>query len=67
MSRRSNIDVDVALTSRGIATGAPGAAAAGRARAEPKREERTLLLLQGKELLLGPHRRIRGGMLQGMG
>lgn len=60
-----DVDVDVALAARGVARAA--GAAARRARAEPERQERTLLLLQRKELLLRPHRRVRGGMLQRMG
>lgn len=68
MARGRDVDVDVALAARGVgragrAARAARAAAAGGARAEAEREERALLLLQGKELLLGAHGRVRRGML----
>ena len=63
MAGGRDVDVDVALAARRVA----GAARAARgARAEPEREERALLLLQGEELLrqLRPHRRVGRGLLQ---
>lgn len=61
MSGGRDVDVDVALAAR-----ARRAAAARGAGAEPEREERALLLLQGEELLLRPHRRVGRGVLQGV-
>lgn len=69
MSSGRDVNVDVALATGRVAGRAAGAArtartaAAGRARSEPEREERPLLLLQRKELLLGAHRRIRRRLL----
>lgn len=63
MAGGRDIDVDVALAARGVAARAGRAAAAGGARAEPERQERALLLLQGEELLRA-HGRVGGRMLQ---
>lgn len=63
MPSRRHVDIDVTLTAGGVSSGA-ASAAAGRPSSETEREERALLLLQGKELLLGPHRGIGRGMLE---
>lgn len=63
MSSRRNVDVDVTLAAGGVPAGA-ASTAAGRPGPEAEREERALLLLQGKELLLRPHRGIGRGMLE---
>lgn len=63
MSCRRHVDVDVALAAGGVPSGA-ASAAAGRPGPEAERKERALLLLQGKELLLRPHRGIGRGMFE---
>lgn len=51
MTSRRHVYVYVTLTAGGVPSGA-ASAAAGRPGSETEREERALLLLQGKELLL---------------
>lgn len=63
MPRRRHVDVNVTLTTGRVPSGA-ASAAAGRTSSEAECEERALLLLQGKELLLRPHRGIGRGMLE---
>lgn len=65
MSGGRNIDVHVAFASRSVARAA--GTTTRRASAEAECEERALLLLQGKELLLGAHRGVGRRVLEGVG